>query len=138
MSARKNNPDYEPFTINTRDGVKQTYYRLKKNAKKPKKNVGTPEKRRGGFKAPKATSPSVVGQLNVPPTITSSMAEANISNYQAGKAQSNAMLNIDNITRLSGRAREKIQNEAKAPQQVAKIKKRSRPNPNPGGGDGRT
>jgi hypothetical protein len=130
--SRKNNPDYEAHTIMTRDGVKQTVYKKKQNGEK-KHNKGTPEKRRGGFKTPKKK----VGLLNAPPTIASQMAKP-INNYQMGVAQTAAMLQLETMNSLSGRAREALQGQAKAPTQVAKIKKRSRPAPNPGGGDGRT
>jgi hypothetical protein len=126
--SRKNNPDYEKQVVMSRDGVKQSVYR-KKNKNKGK-NVGTPAKRRGAFKTPK------LGALAVPPTIASTMAKP-IGNYNQQQLAKKALFTQDYLERLSGDTREKIQNEYKAPTQVAKIKKRSRPDTGVGG-DGRT
>ncbi len=130
---RKDNPDYEKHIINTRDGVKQTVYRKKPN-KDPKKNVGTPQKRRGGFKQSKGN----IGLLAKQPTIASSMAKP-LGNYSAEQAQKKALFQQDYLNRLSGKAREIQQGEYQAKPQIKKIKSRARPNPNGGGGgDGRT
>ncbi len=132
---RKNNPDYEAAVVHTRDGVKQTIYRKKANKDAPKKNKGTPEKRRGGFKA---KAKGNVGQLAAPPTIASSMAKP-IASYSSGNAQKQALFQQDYLERLSGKVREIQQGEFKAKKQVKQIKRRNRPNPNAGGGgDGRT
>lgn len=133
-AKRKNNPDYEKKIVHTRDGVKQTVYVKKPNKDPPKKNVGTPSKRRGGFKS---KSQGNVGELNKKPTIASSMAKP-ISSYASEQAEKNAAFQLDYLDRLSGKVREVQQGEFKAPKQVKQIKKRNRPNPNAGGGgDGR-
>lgn len=130
--SRKDNPDYEQKTVNTRDGVKQKVY-VKKGSAKPKKNTGTPEKRRGGFKKSK------IGLLNSAPTIQSSMAsQINPNQYVKEQTEKNAVYNLDLLNRLSGSKREKMQNQFKAPKQVSELKSRSRTNPTTGGGDGRT
>ena len=116
---RKDNPDYERKVVRTRDGVNQTIYR--KKDKKPKRQVGTPQKRRGAFKA-KATP-----VLDAPPSTASSMAQP-VSNISAQKAAKNAVFQQDYLERLSVKTREMLQGEYKAPQQVAKIKKRNRAN----------
>ena len=122
--SRKNNPDYEVHTIQTRDGVKQKVYRKKETAKKPKKNAGTPEKRRGGFKKPKN-----VGLLPKQPTIASSMAKP-LGNYNVEQAQKQASANMEYVNMLSDKKREQIQGQYKAPKQVSMAKNRSRTNPN--------
>ena len=122
--SRKNNPDYEAHIIDTRDGVKQTVYRKKDSAKKPKKNTGTPQKRRGGFKQPKN-----VGELNKNPTIASSMAKP-IGNYQMEQAQKQASASMEYTNMLSDKKREQLQGQFKAPKQVSLAKTRSRTNPN--------
>jgi hypothetical protein len=58
-------------------------------------------------------------------------------NYNQQQLAKKALFTQDYLERLSGDTREKIQNEYKAPTQVAKIKKRSRPDTGVGG-DGRT
>jgi len=115
---RKDNPDYESKVVRTRDGVNQTVY-SKKNKKG--KNVGTPAKRRGGFKA--KSNPT----LNAPPTIASSMAKP-INNVAAQKAAKAAVFQQDYIERLSVKTREQLQGEYKAPKQVKQLKSRSRAN----------
>lgn len=115
---RKDNPDYEKKVVRSRDGVNQTVYR--KKDRKPKGNVGTPQKRRGGFKKPNPT-------LNAPPTIASSMAKP-VSSINAQKAAKAAVFQQDYIERLSVKTREQLQGEYKAPKQVKQIKSRSRAN----------
>ncbi len=133
--GRKNNPDYEMVSVKTRDGVTQNVYRKKDRGDvKKNKNKGTPEKRRGGFKKPKQKN---LGVLNAPPSIASSMAQP-LGNIAMEQKQSNAAYQLDTINRLSGRARESLQNQKKAPKQVKMAKSRSRPEPSSGGGDGRT
>lgn len=130
--SRKDNPDYEPKMVKTRDGVKQKVY-VKKDSAKVKKNVGSEVKRRGGFKKKN------VGHLNDQPTITSSMAKpVNPNGYEKEQAEKNALYQLDYLERLSGQKREKVQNQFRAPKQIKELKSRSRPNPNSGGGDGRT
>jgi len=136
MVQRKGNPDYEPVQVMSKDGVKSTVYKRKGDPKPKTKNVGTPEKRRGGFKKPKA-SVSNKGMLNAPPSISSSMAEV-IGNYDVDKSQSKAMSQLDTMNRLSGRSREALQGQKVSKKANMEIKKRSRPNPSSGGGDGRT
>lgn len=126
-SGRKNNPDYEPKKIKTRDGVIQTvYYKKKGNKEPPKKNVGTPAKRRGGFKKPKVKSGE--GLLSAKPTIASSMAQP-IGNYNASVAQKNAMLQVETMNSLSDKKREKLEGQYNAPSQIKLIQGRSRTNP---------
>ena len=122
--SRKNNPDYEAHIVKTRDGVKQTVYRKKESAKKPKRNEGTPAKRRGGFKKPKN-----VGLMNQQPTIASSMAKP-IANYELEQAQKQAVASMEFTNMLSDKKREQIQGQYKAPKQVGMAKNRSRTNPN--------
>jgi len=134
--GRKNNPDYEMVSVKTRDGVTQNVYRKKDRGDvKKNKNKGTPEKRRGGFKKPKQKKN--LGVLNAPPSIASSMAQP-LGNIAMEQKQSNAAYQLDTVNRLSGRARESLQNQKKAPKQVKMAKSRSRPEPSSGGGDGRT
>jgi hypothetical protein len=115
---RKDNPDYERKVVRTRDGVNQTIYR-KKN-KEQKRQVGTPQKRRGAFKTKKTL-------LDVPPSNASSMAKP-ISNIEAQKAAKNAVFQQDYLERLSVKTREQLQGEYKAPKQVAQMKSKSRAN----------
>ncbi len=127
-NGRKNNPDYEAKKIKTRDGVIQTvYYKKKGNKSPPKKNVGTPEKRRGGFKKPKASKGNI-GMLNSQPSTTSSMAQSK-SNYSAQRAQSNAAYQLETMNALSAKKREKLEGQYAAPKQQKMIKGRSRTNP---------
>ena len=102
---RKDNPDYERKVVKTRDGVNQTIYR-KKN-KETKRQVGTPQKRRGAFKAKKTL-------MDIPPSNASSMAKP-INNIQAQKAAKSAVFQQDYLERLSVKTREQLQGEYKAP-----------------------
>jgi hypothetical protein len=123
--SRKDNPDYEKHVVHTRDGVKQTVYKKKDTAKKPKKNQGTPDgKKRGAFKKPKN-----VGLMDSKPASASSMAKP-IGNYQMEQSQKQASANMEYTNMLSDSKREKVQNQFKAPKQVAMAKSRSRTNPN--------
>ncbi len=136
MVQRKGNPDYEPVQVMSKDGVKSTVYKRKGDPKPKTKNVGTPEKRRGGFKKPKGSNGNV-GMLDSKPSNASSMAKP-LGNINVVRSQSNAIQNLDNMNRLSGRSREALQGQKVSKKANAEIKNRSRPNPSSGGGDGRT
>ena len=126
-TGRKNNPDYEAKKVKTRDGVIQTvYYKKTNNKEPPKKNVGTPEKRRGGFKA--KGSKGNTGLLPANPTIASSMAKP-IGNYSLERIQKNAVYNLETMNKLSDKTREKLQGQYVAPKQQKMMKGRSRTNP---------
>lgn len=126
-SGRKNNPDYEPKQIKTRDGVLQTvYYKKKNNKAPPKKNVGTPQKRRGAFKG--KTSKGNTGMLNAPPSNASSMAQP-IGNYMMEQNQKKASLLLETMNALSDKKREVLQGQYNAPGQKQKMSGRSRTNP---------
>lgn len=121
-TKRKDNPDYEKASIMTRDGVKQTVYRLKSKKEKPKKQVGTPQKRRGGFKKQVKKDN---GSLSKPPPIASSMAKP-ITSYSTQVAQKKAMYHQDTLEKISDKEREKMEGEYKAPKQIKSLKMKSR------------